>query len=101
MKEKWILNNNHIAIESEDCILHPNAEEVFALLSGESIEGLHSPEEDLTEIRFSKIGSSIKCQLFLNEKNEICIDVYAIRKKKHCVIDVVEGHILDHGLCEK
>lgn len=100
MEGKWIIYNNHIAIEREGDILHPNAREVFLLLAGETIENLSNPAEELTNLHFSKIGSSLKCQLFLNENEEICIDVYAIRKKEYCKIDVVEGQILDHGVCK-
>ncbi len=97
MNYKWIVDGHHIALENKDEILHPNANEIFAFVSGDD-ESLSIPDpiETLKELRFSKIGSPIKCEILTTEKYPYYLSLYAIRKNKKWPVDIIEGQIIDH-----
>ena len=99
MSLKWIVFDNHIAIDSGDEILHPDAKEIFSILTDEENTGFGSPAHDMADIRFSKIGAQLKCEL--NDYNgNIKLDLYAVKKGKRCPIDMIQGHIIDHAVLD-
>jgi len=94
---KWIVYEHHIAIEDEKEILHPDAEEVYAFLSGDNPdEGIPNPAEAIRELRFSKVGSPVKCDIVSMPEGVIRVELYAIRKNKKWPVDMMNGHIIDH-----
>lgn len=99
-KYKWIISNHHIAIEAEDEILHPDAEELFSLITDREYNSLSSPEESFKSIRFSKIGSPVQCELYLDEKNQIILSLYAVRRKRKWQVDMIQGKIIDHAVTD-
>lgn len=100
MGAKWIIYENHIAIETNDEVLHPEAREIFELLSEEKKTDFTSPVDDLPEIHFSKVGSPIKCEVYSTEDGKICLELYTVRKGRNCKIDMIQGHIIDHCIMD-
>lgn len=97
MRSRWIIDGNHIAIESGNEILHPTAEEVFAFVFGENEEiNAGNPVNELENIRFSKIGAPIKCELFSSDEGNLFFNIFAIRKGRIYPVDIVDGYIIDH-----
>lgn len=101
MKSKWIIYDNHIAIDAGDEILHPNAEEVYLFLSGDNPDiDVENPITEMSEIHFSQIGSPLKCEMISLDTNEIGIEIYALRKNEKVPVDMIKGHIIDHCVTE-
>ncbi len=99
MQYKWIIYDNHIAIDAGDEIFHPSADEVYQFVSGEASNfDLPSPIEQLRNLRFSTIGSPLKCEVFSSNDNNIFLDIYTIRKNQRGHIDVINGQIIDHSV---
>ena len=99
MRNKWIITDHHIAIRNGNTIFHPNASEIFDCMSGDGFDcHFSNPTEELDNIRFSKVGSAIRCKITSNDKNEIIINLYVIRKNKECLVDAVRGAVIDHAL---
>ena len=97
MQYRWIVYEHHIAIDAGDEILHPNADEIFAFVAGDNTEiGAENPTIALNALRFSKIGSPLKCELFSDVKGNICLELYALRKNRRFNVDMIEGQIIDH-----
>ena len=100
MSLKWCIYDHHIALESESEIMHPSANEVYSLVFGYDHDaGIPNPSEQLPDFHFSTIGSPIKCEL-VSENNSIILKLYAIRKNENWPIDMIDGQIIDHGICE-
>ncbi len=99
MKSKWIVFEHHIALETDEEILHPSAEEVYSFVRGDDTEvGASNPVVELSRFHFSKIGSPIKCELTTNDKNEIVLSLYTLRKNNRYIVDMLQGQIIDHCL---
>lgn len=97
---EWVVTDHHIAIESGNEILHPNAEEVFSFVANDPNESqIPNPIDQLPELHFSKIGAPIKCELE-SYKEKIWLSIYALRKGKRCPVDVIEGKIIDHAVTD-
>ncbi len=96
MQGKWIIYDHHIAIDDGNHILHPNASEVYECIS-QSVDG-NFPNllTDIPGIRFSKIGSPIKCCISSNNEGEIILEIYVIRKNSKYPVDIISGCIIDH-----
>jgi len=100
-KAKWVISGNHIALSCNGQLLHPDAKEVWALISGESTpetDGLawENPEEDIPGLTFSKIGCMLRIRLEADENGNIVISLVAVRGRKEMNADILNGHIIDH-----
>ena len=100
MKSTWIIFNHHLALQDGKNVYHPNASDVYSLLSTDESEkrfgiSCENPATDLPNVRFSKIGSSVYIRLSNNESGEILCNVVAYRKGAHVPVDVLEGSIID------
>ena len=72
MKYRWIVYEHHIAIDASDEILHPNADEIFEFVAGDNKEiSAENPTIALNTLRFSKIGSPLKCELFSDDNGRL------------------------------
>ena len=101
MKSRWIIFDHHIALETDEEIFHPNADEVYEFVNGESKEiNAANPIVELSKLHFSKIGSPIKCEIISNENNEIILSLFAVRKNCRYPVDMLQGQIIDHGVSE-
>lgn len=97
MNSKWVIDNHHIAIEEGNEILHPDANEIYEFIAGEGTDMQYtSPVDELSFLKFSKIGSPLRCDIIPAGNGGIAIKLYAIRKKQECPVDMIEGHIIDH-----
>ena len=99
MKGKWLIEHNHIALSVEEEILHPNADELYLALSNDEesfIKGIEcmSIRDAFPELRFSKIGSDIRCEL-RNDEEKIILNLYCERKGNRVPVDVIQGQIID------
>ena len=96
MLYRWIVYDHHLAIEAEQEILHPSAEEIYSFLSdGNDSTDVPNPVEQLNEISFSRFGSPLKCELNSGEGNQIVISLYAVRKNQKVPVDMISGVIID------
>lgn len=100
MKSTWIIFNHHLALQDGKNVYHPNASDVYSLLSTDESEkrfgiSCDNPATDLPNVRFSKIGSSVHIRLSNNESGEILCNVVAYRKGAYVPVDVLEGSIID------
>ena len=101
MQYKWIIYQHHIAIEAEDEILHPDAGEIFSFVTGDhDYPEIPNPLVQMSFLRFSKVGAPIKCEIQSDDNNSISLHLFAIRKNKRCTIDLINGHIIDHGVAD-
>lgn len=97
MGGRWIVDGHHIAIESGNDILHPTAEEVYSFVVGENHDILAgNPMIEMRNIRFSKVGAPLKCEMYATEDNSIHLFVYTIRGGQRIPVDIIEGYIIDH-----
>ena len=101
MQGKWVVYKNHIAFDTEKEMFHPNAEEIFSFVSGEGSLNIQNPIEELKNIRFSKIGSPLKCEIFIDSSDNISLELFVIRKNKKYFVDVIDGNIIDHCVNDK
>lgn len=99
MYYRWIIDNHHIAIESDDEILHPSAAEVYSFVSDGNVSEFPDPRQDLEGLRLSKVGGSIKCRLYFCD-GEIHLKLFVSRKNRCLDIDMIEGQIIDHSISE-
>ena len=100
MKSTWIIFNHHLALQDGKNVYHPNASDIYSLLSTDESErrfgiSCENPATDLSNVRFSKIGSSAHIRLSNNERGEILCNVVAYRKGAYVPVDVLEGSIID------
>lgn len=96
---KWTISDNHIALICDNQLLHPSAEEVYAVLDDErdsfvSEIPCKNIKEAFANVHFSKIGSPIKCQMDTRNE-EIEMSLYVVRKGKKITVDVLKGEIVD------
>jgi SNF2 family DNA or RNA helicase len=108
LKGKWIIFEHHIALEHSNCILHPNATELYSFLEyKDEMEIMpdlmcKSPKEDFPLLHFSNVGSIINCELVsIKETGKVSLNLFALRKKKRIDIDIINGAIIDHCVTEK
>ena len=103
MALKWGICDHHLIIEDENEFIHPESEEIYRLLDGERIEGIkiHNPENDLPEIRFSRVGTPFKCKVDFDAKDKLVFELYVERKNNVVLVDIIDGHVIDHCLCDK
>jgi SNF2 family DNA or RNA helicase len=98
---KWVVSGNHIALSCGGQLLHPDAKEVWALVSGNGTpetEGIvwGSPEEDIPGITFSRIGCPLRIRLESDGKGNLTISLFAVRGGCEMPVDIIDGHIIDH-----
>ena len=87
MKGAWKIESNHIVFQTENELLHPNAEELFAVVNSlpsnfseeYECEDIHSAFPD---VRFSTIGSDIRVDLFSDDRGDIFLELYCYRRNK-------------------
>lgn len=99
MTGKWTISGNHIALIYDNQLLHPSAEEVYAVIdnTGDSFVAeipCKSIKEAFANVHFSKIGSPIKCQIDMNNE-EIVMSLFVMRKGNRISVDMLEGEIVD------
>ena len=104
MQGRWSIQDNHIALTVGNEMLHPSADELYAVLgkTEESfIDGIECEviEDAFPSIRFSKIGSDIRCRLS-NSGSDIKVELYCERKGKEVYVDVIQGLIVDQCITE-
>ena len=101
MGNKWVVYKNHIALETDSGVVHPRASEIYGYVTGDNtdLSGIN-PSRDLSQLRFSKIGAPLKCDVVISGENEIVIDLYAMRKGKKWPVDMIDGKIIDHCVGE-
>lgn len=98
MDGHWIIKDHHLALKTDNGIYHPSAKEVYSALSGGNIHDICclSPQDEINEIRFSKLGSKICLELSNNTSGEILLNLYSLRRSIKVQIDIVDGIIVDH-----
>ena len=95
MTYKWIIYDNHIAIDAYNEILHPDAEDIYSFVNGTNMESdIPSPITEMPYIRFAKRGAPIKCEIY-SEEGRIYFSTYALKGSEKFCIDIVDGHIID------
>lgn len=103
MRGKWIIQDNHIALSVGNEILHPSADELYAVMGkceGNFVEGIDCDDinSSFPKIRFSKVGSDIRCRL-INKGDKIQIELFCDRKGNEVPVDVIQGQIIDQCIC--
>ena len=98
MNDNWCCVDNHLCIQSKGELFHLNAEEIYSCFDAEKNPfGFEcaDPRVALKEVRFSSIGSPLKCRLFADEKANIFIELFVIRRKEKINVDLIDGTIID------
>lgn len=98
MESRWIIENHHLALETNDKTFHPNAKEIYSALAGKSIQDYLYPnlQEAFPHIRFSKFGSEISVDLTNVSHSSIQINIYVNRRGTIIPVDIIDGRIIDH-----
>jgi Superfamily II DNA/RNA helicases, SNF2 family len=96
----WIAYQNHLAITNEKYVLHPDASEIYALITGNTdcIGNLECQDinEAFPDIHFSKIGSPLNAELNISSDNSnISLALYVERNNHRIPVDVMDGQIID------
>ena len=99
MLGSWLIKDNHIALSIGKEVLHPSADELYdVVLKKESsfIDGVECEdiEQAFQGIKFSKIGSDIRCRLS-NSASDIALEVFCLRKGREIPVDIIDGQIVD------
>lgn len=105
MNAIWHILDNHLALKCGNQILHPNAEEVYSILNNQKIEAIqglscNSPVEDIESLRFSRVGAPISLVLENSGPNSVAFKIVATRRNKEVNVDIVDGVIIDHCVCD-
>lgn len=100
MNMQWIIVGSHLALQDGKNIYHPNAADIYSLISGDLEDNQFGikcsrPSEDLPNIRFSKIGSPIYIRLSNDNNGVIHCNIVAFRNGIYIDVDVVCGTIID------
>lgn len=105
MQSVWKIENNHIALQTGNELLHPNAEEIYAVVN--NLPGNFAEEyecEDIADsfpnMKFSKIGSDIRLKISSCKDGNIQYELYCERRGKKVVVDVIQGQIVDQCCTE-
>lgn len=101
MKAIWILFDNHLALNNNQSIYHPDANEIYTRLvngNSENTMGLKcsDPMEDMPQLRFSKIGSPAIISISYKKEGSIHLEVIARRNSEIIPVDIINGHLIDH-----
>lgn len=104
MHGEWLIVDNHIALSANNQLLHPSADELYAAIEDAQNSFVESIEcEDIhsafPNMRFSKIGTDIKC-ILKNDNEKIILELICERKGHSVVVDVIDGMIVDQCVCE-
>lgn len=105
MQCAWRKVNNHIGLQCGQDILHPSAVELYEVLHKKETAfsreyNVKPLEECFSKITFSQIGSDIFCELLSDDKGEIELKLWCVRKDKQVEVDFIEGTIIDQCLSE-
>lgn len=98
METRWTIIDNHLCLSDNRKIYHPSATDIYSLLTGATKIGditCCNPSEEMTSLRFSKIGTSVCLQLENDSDGNIILNLYANRRGKLCKVDIVDGNIVD------
>jgi SNF2 family DNA or RNA helicase len=106
MKGVWMIDGNHIALRFGEEILHPNAQEIYEVLSDEQnsfVAGINCipVAQAFPDVYFSKIGSNIRCILEADDSQEIILKLCCNRKDIEVEVDLIDGQIIDQCICGK
>lgn len=98
---KWVVSGHHIALSCGGQLLHPDAKEVWALVSGNGTpetEGIAwgAPEQDIPGITFSRIGCPLRLRLESDGNGNLTVSLLAVRSGCEMPVDIIDGHIIDH-----
>jgi SNF2 family DNA or RNA helicase len=99
MALKWIVDDNHIALERDGVL-----EQLSAALLWEHLSDSFPQDEDYSGIKFSelsaaKIGTPMKAELLHEQdSNTIIFSLFAIRQGTRIPIDIRDNFIVDHGV---
>ncbi len=101
----WIIYQNHLAITDDRYVLHPDASEIYSLITGNTdcIENLECQNifEAFPNIHFSKVGSPLKCGLYNDsDSRSISLKLFVERNGYKIPIDIMDGQIIDHAIFE-
>ena len=101
----WRIIDNHIALQCGNELMHPDAREVFGVVVNNKdnfLEGIDclSPKQAFPAVRFSKIGSDVKCLLQNNDDDSIGMKLFCERNGRIVEVDVLEGIIVDQCVSE-
>ncbi len=104
MHGEWLIVDNHIALSANNQLLHPSADELYAAIEDAQNSFVESIEcEDIhsafPNMRFSKIGTDIKC-ILKNDNEKIILELICERKGHSVVVDVIDGMVVDQCVCE-
>lgn len=104
MHGNWTIVDNHIALSVDNQLLHPSADELYAAITDPQNSFVASIEcEDIhiafPHIRFSKIGTDIKC-ILKNNNEKIYLELVCERKGHSVTVDVIDGMIVDQCISE-
>lgn len=102
MNAKWLIFEHHLALQDGKSIYHPSAINVFNIINktAKQVFECNAPQEDLPNIRFSRIGSSLCILLRSNDEGDIIFQLLANRKNELVCIDIVEGVIIDQAILD-
>ncbi len=97
MEGNWTIFNNHLAFEGEGAIFHPSAKDIYSIFEGLLVKNKNypNPKIELSDIRFSKLGSELKAVLKNNEEGKIYLDLFVERRGEIIPVDFYNGRIID------
>lgn len=105
MKGHWDIVDHHIALRCEGRMLHPCAQEIYAVLNGDSVESLKGVEfaslkEDLKGVKFSYVGAPLCIVLSNGNPNDILFQLNAKIKGKNFPVDIIQGEVVDQIIAD-
>lgn len=101
----WIVNNGHLALNTNDGIITPTAEDIYKFESNGvpgKVRGYNCdiPSRSLAGLRFSRIGVPVKATIELSQNGLIQFSAFIEKKGVVVPIDIVNGCLVDHCLFE-
>ena len=101
VKGKWVIDGNHIALQTGDKIEQFDALFFYDVLSGERcLTEVDSSEVDILCYTIAKIGLPLKIELTLiNQNSSIGITLFVIKQNKKIPVDIRNKRIVNHGVC--
>lgn len=97
MNGNWCIIGNHLAVKSGGLEYHPTAKDVYLAFEGKDIQGISCsiPSNEMPNLRFSKFGTEISVRLVNTADGTISIKLYALRRGKEVIVDMIDGRIID------
>lgn len=106
MPARWEICNNVLVIKSDLGVIYPNSTMVYYATNGDysllpkDFADAENPKEAIDNLRFSTIAVPLRVELILDEKQNIVLRLFCIKRNEKVEVLLKDGHIIDHAILD-